>query len=52
MSEETLTWKDLVANALRELGGQAHLSEINQKVKGHPIAFRISNATLLLPGQV
>jgi len=36
MSEETLTWKDLVANALRELGGQAHLSEINQKVKGHP----------------
>jgi hypothetical protein len=36
MSKETLTWKDVVANALRELGGQAHLSEINQKVKGHP----------------
>ena len=36
MSKETLTWKDIVADALRELGGEAHLSEINAKVKSHP----------------
>jgi hypothetical protein len=36
MKQEILTWKDVVADALRDLGGQAHLSEINEKVKGHP----------------
>jgi hypothetical protein len=36
MGKETLTWKDFVADALRELGGQAHLSQINEKVKNHP----------------
>ncbi|MGQ9632282.1 MAG: hypothetical protein ACUVXI_18500 [bacterium] len=36
MQSEGLTWKDVVANALRELGGQAHLSEISEWVKGHP----------------
>lgn len=36
MSKEALTWKDIVADALRELGGEAHLSEINAKVKSHP----------------
>jgi len=36
MQSEKLTWKDVVANALRELGGQAHLSEINERVEGHP----------------
>ncbi|HID63773.1 MAG TPA: hypothetical protein EYP49_13700 [Anaerolineae bacterium] len=36
MQSEKLTWKDVVADALRELGGQAHLSEINKQVEGHP----------------
>ncbi|MBE0478778.1 hypothetical protein IBX65_06640 [Candidatus Aerophobetes bacterium] len=36
MKEEKLTWKDVVRNALLELGGQGHLSEINKIVKGHP----------------
>ncbi len=36
MRQEQLTWKDVVADALRELGGQAHLSEINKKLKSHP----------------
>jgi len=36
MSQETFTWKDVVADALQELGGQAHLSDINRKIKGHP----------------
>ena len=31
-----LTWKEVVRNALIELGGQAHLSEIYGKVEGHP----------------
>lgn len=31
-----LAWKDLVRNALLELGGKAHLSEINAKIRGHP----------------
>jgi hypothetical protein len=35
MSEKRLTWKDIVSNALLEMGGQAHLSEINMKVEGH-----------------
>lgn len=30
------TWKMVVADALRELGGEAHLSEINEVVEGHP----------------
>lgn len=29
------TWKDVVAGALKELGGEAHLSEINAKLAGH-----------------
>lgn len=36
MKSEQLTWKHLVADALRELGGEAHLSEINDKLKSHP----------------
>jgi len=36
MKEEKLTWKDVVKNALLELGGQGHLSEINKIVEGHP----------------
>jgi len=35
MAEQRLTWKDVVRDALSELGGQAHLSEINKKVEGH-----------------
>lgn len=34
--EEKLTWKDVVRNALLELGGQGHLSEINRIVECHP----------------
>lgn len=34
--EDKLTWKDVVKNALLELGGQGHLSEINRIVEGHP----------------
>jgi len=33
--EQRLTWKDVVRDALLELGGEAHLSEINKKVEGH-----------------
>ena len=29
------TWKEVVAEALRELGGEGHLSEINRLVEGH-----------------
>ena len=29
------TWKDVVAEALAELGGQAHLSDIYSRVEGH-----------------
>ncbi len=36
MAEQRLSWKDVVRGALLELGGQAHLSEINKKVEGHP----------------
>lgn len=35
-NKQKLTWKDVVKDALLELGGQAHLSEINKKVEGHP----------------
>lgn len=30
------SWKDVVAGAIRQLGGQAHLSQINEVVQGHP----------------
>ena len=36
MPGEKLTWKDVVAEALRELGGEGHLSQINEQVEGHP----------------
>jgi len=35
MNEQRLTWKDVVRDALAELGGEAHLSQINKKVEGH-----------------
>lgn len=36
METEKSTWKDVVADALHELGGQAHLSQINALLKEHP----------------
>jgi hypothetical protein len=36
MNKQKLTWKDIVRDALLELGGQGHLSEINKIVEGHP----------------
>ena len=30
------TWKEVVREALVELGGEAHLRQINAKIKGHP----------------
>ena len=36
MAADKLTWKDVVAEALGELGGEAHLSDINAKIEGHP----------------
>lgn len=36
MNVQELTWKDVVRNALIELGGQGHLSEINKILEGHP----------------
>ncbi len=36
MQGGTLTWKDVVAEALRQCGGQAHLAEIYARVEGHP----------------
>lgn len=38
MKEEKFTWKDVVRNALSELGGQGHLSEINEIVERNPKA--------------
>jgi len=35
IDKQKLTWKDVVRNALLELGGQGHLSEINKIVEGH-----------------
>lgn len=32
------TWKEVVSEALKELGGQAHLKEINACLKNHPKA--------------
>jgi hypothetical protein len=36
MQTRDITWKDIVADAMRELGGEAHLSQINAKIEGHP----------------
>lgn len=36
MNKQELTWKEVVKAALLKLGGQAHLSEINKEVEGHP----------------
>ena len=36
VNKQQLTWKDVVRDALLELGGQGHLSEINKIVEGHP----------------
>jgi hypothetical protein len=36
--EQGRTWKDVVANALRELGGQAHINRITEIAKNHPKA--------------
>ena len=36
VNEQELTWKEVVRDALLKLGGQAHLSEINNEVEGHP----------------
>ena len=36
MDKQKLTWKEVVKDALMELGGQGHLSEINEIVESHP----------------
>jgi hypothetical protein len=36
MDKGRLTWKAVVRDALLELGGQGHLSEINKIIEGHP----------------
>ena len=36
MDKQKLTWKDVVRDALIELGGQGHLSEINKMAESHP----------------
>jgi hypothetical protein len=33
--DRKLTWKEVVRNALIKLGGQGHLSEINNEIEGH-----------------
>ena len=38
MEPEKLTWKNIVANALSHLGGQGHLSQINETVQNNPNA--------------
>lgn len=35
-NRQSLTWKDVVKDALLKLGGQGHLSEINKMIEGHP----------------
>lgn len=35
-NDHTFTWKDVVREALLELGGKAHLSDLNKKIEGHP----------------
>ncbi len=36
MDKQKVTWKEVVKDALVELGGQGHLSEINSVIDGHP----------------
>ena len=36
MNKQKVTWKEVVKDALVELGGQGHLTEINKIVEGHP----------------
>ena len=36
MQPSELTWKDVVAEALRDLGGEARLRDINERVASHP----------------
>jgi hypothetical protein len=36
MTRNNLTWKDVVREALSRLGGEGHLSDINEIVEGHP----------------
>jgi len=36
VDKQKITWKDVVRDALLELGGQGHLSEINKIVEDHP----------------
>ncbi len=36
MNRDEPTWKDVVAEVIRDLGGQAHLSDINARLEGHP----------------
>ena len=36
MQPTELTWKDIVVEALRSLGGEAHLRDINAAVEDHP----------------
>lgn len=36
MNRESETWKDVVRRALSELGGEAHLREINKVIQAHP----------------
>ena len=35
MKRQQPTWKEVVAEALAELGGEAHLSQIYDQVQGH-----------------
>jgi hypothetical protein len=34
--DPSVSWKDLVAAALQQAGGEAHLSELNALIEGHP----------------
>lgn len=36
MEQNITTWRDVVRDALQELGGEGHLREINGRVEGHP----------------
>ncbi len=35
-NESKLTWKDVVKEALAEIGSSGHLDEIYSKINGHP----------------
>jgi hypothetical protein len=35
-NESKLTWKDVVKEALLEIGTSGHLDDIYSKIKGHP----------------